>query len=133
MAAQLSLFDNELKSGSGTGVRVSLDYGKQLRDRGISRAVEHAEEVEEGWQAKALAFMRTYAETHHLFSGEMVRIESRGVVSEPAHLRAWGAVLVGAAKRGWIKEAGFVKVSNPKAHKTPATLWESLLFKGVKP
>ncbi len=57
----------------------------------------------------------------------MVRLEAKGIVPEPPSLRAWGAVLLSAAKRGWIRQVGYVHVDNPKAHKANAALWESCL------
>ncbi len=127
MPEQMTLFNNSDPAGPiSPGAE-----GIRRRDKGIKQAATHAEDVHDGWQTIAMGFMERYAMTHHLFSGEMVRLESKNIVPTPPSLRAWGSILVGAAKRGWIKEAGFVRVTNPKAHRTPATLWESLLNKEI--
>jgi hypothetical protein len=108
-------------------IQKSKPDGADLRDKGIARAVQHAEEIHEKWQAKALDFLYIFARNHDRFSGEMVRVESKGVVPDPPSLRAWGSVLLSGSKRGWIKQIDYIKVVNPKAHRTPAALWESLL------
>jgi len=57
---------------------------------------------------------------------EDVRISSEGIIEIPPSNRAWGGVIVRAVKSGLIKRIGFQNVNNPKAHKTPATLWETI-------
>jgi hypothetical protein len=114
---QLSFFD----------IQKQKPTGMDLRNRGIKRAVEHAEDIHDEWQAKALDFLYIYAKKHDKFSGEMVRQEAKGVVSDPPSLRAWGAILLQGARRGWISQVGYVQVNNPKAHRANAALWESNL------
>lgn len=101
--------------------------GEILRDKGIRRAVEHANDVHDAWQSRALDFLYLYAMTHEKFSGEMVRLEAKGIIPDPPSLRAWGFVMQNGAKRGWIRQVGYVQVDNPKAHKANAALWESVL------
>ena len=114
---QLSFFD----------VQKTKPSGEMLRDKGVRRAAEHAEEIHDDWQKKALDFLYIYARSHGRFSGEMVRQEGRGIIPEPPSLRAWGAVILSGAKHGWIRQAGYVHVDNPKAHRANAALWESLI------
>lgn len=115
---QLSFFD----------IKKSRSDGQILRDRGMKRALQHAEEVDEGWNVKALGFLYIYAKNHPgRFSGEMVRIEARGTVLEPPSLRAWGGILATGARRGWIRQVGYIHVDNPRAHRANAALWESCL------
>ena len=109
--------------------------GEILRDRGIQKALDHAEEVNaHRWQAKALDFLYLYALNHDHFSGEMVRMEAKGIVPDAPSARAWGAILLTGARKGWIRQAcdgdgepKTIKVYNPKAHKANAALWESLI------
>ena len=103
--------------------------GRHLRDKGIARAAQHAEDVEPDWQEKALDFLRTFAQERSLFSGEMVREASHASVPEPPHLRAWGAIMLTAAKRGWIVKDGYIQVQNPRAHRANAALWKSRIYK----
>ncbi len=126
---QLSFFDISKSKSIDADLRACPpeDEGSRRRDKGILKAAQHAEEIYDQWQMKALAFLETYAMNHHRFSGEMVRLEARGIVPEPPSLRAWGGILMGASKRGWIKQVGYVRVENPRAHKANAALWESCL------
>jgi len=102
--------------------------GADLRNRGMKRALQHAEELEEGWNVKALDFLYVYAKKNPgRFSGEMVRLEAKGIVPDPPSLRTWGAVLLQGSRRGWIKQVGYTKVTNPAAHQANAALWESLI------
>ncbi len=106
-----------------------FDEGKELRDKGIKQAAQHAEDEYENWHEKASQFLFNYARTHKEFpfSGEMVRNASRDKVPRPPSLRAWGSVMVYGLKVGWIKQVGYVKVVNPKAHRANAALWESCI------
>ena len=99
--------------------------GEDLRDRGMQQAIDHADEVVDGWSAIALKFVTHYALNNRTFSGEQVRIASRGVVPAPPHLRAWGGVMMKAAKMAIIRKCGYVQVDNPLAHKATAALWKS--------
>lgn len=102
--------------------------GETLRDAGIKKAVDHADEVKGGWSTLALTFVEHYAMNNSIFSGEKVRGASAGIVPEPPHLRAWGGVILKAAKRGIICKRGYVQVENPNAHRANATLWQSNIY-----
>lgn len=103
--------------------------GEILRDKGIKQAVNHAEEVEEGWQEKALGFLFIFIHSHGQFAIEDIRTQAErfSQVPEPPSKRAWGAIAREAAKRGWIKKMGYIQVRNPSAHCANANLWESCL------
>jgi len=105
--------------------------GRDLRDAGISQAAQHAEKHVTGWRERAMAFCKDYARRHGNFSCEDMRQAARGIVPEPPHLRAWGSVMVEAAKQGIIYQAGYIQVANPAAHRANAALWRSKIFKGV--
>ena len=109
--------------------QAAFDYleGMARRDKGMAKALTHAEDVEEDWGEKALKFLHQYAKTHREFSGEAVRAASRDKVLRPPSLRAWGAIMVKAAKHGWIKQVGYTKVLNPRAHRANAAVWRSCL------
>ncbi len=104
-----------------------FDYkkGQILRDKGIARAVSHANSQEPRWADKAYSFLLEFLDDHTTFLTEEVRREAIGSIPEPPSKRAWGGVVVRACKAGYIKKIGHKNVSNPAAHCTPATLWES--------
>jgi len=109
--------------------QAAFDYleGMARRDKGMAKALTHAEDVEEDWGEKALKFLHQYAKTHREFSGEAVRAASRDKVLRPPSLRAWGAIMVGGLKAGWIRQISFTKVKTPTSHMANAAWWESCI------
>lgn len=102
--------------------------GSALRDEGIQKAVDHANEKTEKWSDRALAFLKQYASTNSVFSGEQVRFAAGGVIPFPPHLRAWGGVMMSAARQGLIEKIGYIQVENPLAHRANAALWRSKIY-----
>jgi len=98
--------------------------GSAMRDIGIRKATQHANQVHEDWSDKAFYFLKWFVTRQHIeFMAEDVREASKNFVAEPPSKRAWGGVIVRAKKQGIIKSVGFRKVSNAKAHSAFATLW----------
>ena len=97
--------------------------GNQLRDKGIKQALESAENETENWGNLAYNFLLHYIKTNKEFMTEDVRIASFESVPQPPSNRAWGYVVVRAKKNDLITRKGYSCVKNPKAHRTPATLW----------
>jgi hypothetical protein len=104
-------------------VEHTLWDGRELRDRGIDKAVKHAELKDPHWKEKAYRFLVQYIDSHGEFMAEDVRMASSGVVPVPPSKRAWGGVIVRAARKGLIERVGFRSVKNAKAHCTPAAVW----------
>ena len=100
--------------------------GKELRDIGISHAIGHAEFKTPGWNEQAYLFLVGYIKTVNEFMAEDLRKASDGIVNTPPNLRAWGGVIVRAAKEKLIKRTGFRNVTNAKAHSTPASVWSKI-------
>lgn len=103
---------------------INDNNGAVLRDIGIQRSVHNAQKMDVSWTKKAYSFLVKYAEKHSTFMAEDVRLASEGIVPEPPSKRAWGYIFVMAKKEKLIESIGFKNVKNPKAHKTPATLWK---------
>jgi len=107
---------------------VPLDFeiqkAEKKRDDGIKRAADHAgKEWTEGAFEILKQFLRGWP-ADNLFMGEDVRFYAdRLGYSKPPHLRAWGAVLVRAAREGFILNAGSDKVKDPNGHRGFATRW----------
>ncbi len=109
---QVDIFSEEYQSG------------EYLRDVGITKAIDNADKKHENWSDLAYEFLRGYIEQHSEFMAEDLRAASTGTIPDPPSLRAWGGVIVRAVKEGLISRKEFRNVQNPKAHRTPATLWE---------
>lgn len=95
--------------------------GPELRDTGIKKAVEHADKVVESWSHMAYEHLKKYIVLHDEFMAEDLRYDSK--LPEPPSKRAWGGIMVRAAKSGLIYRVGFRAVKNPKAHCANASLW----------
>lgn len=101
-----------------------------LRDEGIRRAVDKADKVHEQWSDKAYYLLGEYIDliggAGACLTAEMVRFysEEQGL-PKPPDGRAWGAVMLKAARSGRIFRNGWVTASDPKSHGNPTTLWEA--------
>jgi|TARA_R110000764_G_scaffold50754_4_gene111483 hypothetical protein len=95
-----------------------------LKNKGINAAVDNANKTIKGWSQMAANFLIDYMESNDEFMAEDVRLASRGIVPEPPSKRAWGSIFSVAAKNNIIKRIGYNTVKNPKAHGTPASVWQ---------
>lgn len=98
--------------------------GELFRDQGISKALYSANRLHTDWTERAYLYLKFYIQTHREFMTEELREASYGIIPLPPSARAWGGVVLRAAKDGLIYNAGYRKVKNEKAHCTPATLWK---------
>ena len=105
---------------------LNLFSGEYLRDCGILQAQLSADNQTENWSQNAFNYLRLYIKHNKIFMTEDVRNSSEGVIDIPPNSRSWGGIIVRAVKSGLIKRIGFQNVTNPRAHKTPATLWEAV-------
>tara|TARA_R110000796_G_scaffold86897_1_gene187883 strand:- start:306 stop:677 length:372 start_codon:yes stop_codon:yes gene_type:complete len=106
-----------------TDKQLKLFQAKKFRDLGIKKSFENAEIHNKDWGKCAYLFLLEYIKTTKEFMAEDVRIASEGIIKQPPSKRAWGYIFVLAKKNKIIKSIGFSNVKNPKAHRTPATLW----------
>jgi len=113
----------EIVKDNITNKQLMLFQGNKLRDLGIKKSFENAESYNKHWGKCAYLFLLEYIKTTKEFMAEDVRIASEGIVKQPPSKRAWGYIFVLAKKNKIIKSIGFSNVKNPKAHRTPATLW----------
>ena len=98
--------------------------GKQLRDKGIHQAEQHANEVHESWSDKAYNYLKwVLPQIDGEFMTEDIRLMSENLIPEPPSKRAWGAIMVRAVKDKLIRKVGFGQVKNPKAHRANASIW----------
>ena len=100
-----------------------INNGTQLRDKGIKKALDSANDTHEKWSEKAYKFLVNYIKSNNQFMTEDVRLASEKEIPIPPSNRAWGGIVVRASKAGLISRVGFSIVKNAKAHKTPASVW----------
>ena len=100
-----------------------INDGSQLRDKGIKQAIDNADDTHDKWSDKAYSFLTKWIKTQYEFMTEDVRVASESAIPKPPSNRAWGGVILRAAKAGLINRVGFSNVKNAKAHRTPATVW----------
>ena len=100
-----------------------INNGTQLRDKGIKKALDNANNTHDKWSDKAYDFLLKYIKYQNQFMTEDVRVASEKAIPKPPSNRAWGSVILKAAKSGLINRVGFANVKNAKAHKTPASVW----------
>lgn len=106
---------------------------RAARDTGIAQAAEHADAVEDRWTDRAYAFLVQHAKEHTFFTVEQVRMRVAGILPDPPTSRAWGAVVLRAARAGIIAKNGHAEAEDPAVHCNMVTLWRSLLRAPVAP
>ena len=105
-----------------------INDGLQLRDKGIKKAIDNANDTHDKWSDKAYKFLLDYIKygegrDQYEFMTEDVRVASEKAIPKPPSNRAWGSVILRASRSGLINRVGFANVKNAKAHKTPASVW----------
>lgn len=105
--------------------QLSIDYesARRERDAGMSRALSHAERVNDGWSDVALAKLTIYARTHAQFTSYDFRQAYTGPESPTP--KAFGPVFLKAAKQGVIQRVGYQP--HPERHCSPTPAWRSLI------
>lgn len=100
--------------------------GEKRKQQGMQQAIDHANAVTPDWSNKARQFIiNRFLPLHKRFMTEDIRsFAAMHDFELPCHGRAWGGVVAALAKDLLIINIGTDKVKNPKAHRTPATVWE---------
>jgi len=93
--------------------------GAELRDKGIKQSIDNAGTP---WKEKALKFVLSYPGDEFMTEDVRQYAYRKGLEKPPSE-RAWGSIILRARKMGWVKFLRYDSVDNPKAHKTPATVW----------
>lgn len=107
-------------------IELNFDHASVNADNGMSVAALNADSKSARWTEDALSWVSVFvAYTQGRgFMAEEVRqyAHDRGL-PQPPSARAWGAVMIRAAKNGIIRAVGYGLTRNPQAHKTPARVW----------
>jgi len=101
-----------------------------LAEEAMRRAVEHANRVSQKWSERALSLVVEYATRHESFRTEHVRVSAELSGFEvPPSRRAWGSVMVVAARKNIIRRSGFaMSAQQGNSHPTPVAFWKSLIY-----
>lgn len=106
--------------------QMDLLNANDLREMGMTQALENADRQVENWGYKAMKHLLSFLAfqgSASFLAEDVRRFAKAGGLEEPPSERAWGGVFVRASRRGFIKSVGFGLTSNPSAHRTPANLW----------
>lgn len=105
--------------------QTSINFGRQLKEKGMKRSLESAERVNPGWQEKAYWHFKYWIRyQNHPFKMESFREWCKDLIPEPPSLRAFGPITARARKEGLIRHVGYAQVENPKAHRATSSLWQ---------
>ena len=91
------------------------------RDLGMARVQRAAEDAVASWTERAAAYLRDYSRSTH---GQPFLIEDAAEVARlpsPPNAKAWGPAAQLAARRGWIKRAGYAPART--SNRSPKCLW----------
>jgi hypothetical protein len=103
-----------------------LQLSLEARDKGIAKAIDHANQVHESWGEKAYGMFRDFIYKRKCeFMCEDFRHAVTGLLPNPPHNRAFGNVLMRAAKAGLIERVRYAPVRNVKAHRANASVWRT--------
>jgi hypothetical protein len=107
------------------GLFETLDLGNALKERGIMLAERNANAEHSGWSDKAFHLLCEFIKFTPRFRAEEARAyATEKGLEDPKSKRAFGAIILRAARAGLIKKTGHESVTNPKAHKAFAAVWE---------
>lgn len=104
--------------------QLDITFARKARDKGIKKAVDHADQVNPSWSQIAYGHFRTYvAQQKGPFLIEEFREWVKDLIDTPPSLRAFGALTMKAAREGLIRQVGFAKVRNERAHMANVAVW----------
>lgn len=127
LAYQPTLFDI-LKVEKKEAVVLDIKQARVERDKGIEKAITHADETVDQWSNRAFVFLLKFLNNHNgPFMAEEVRSYAALMDFElPPSNRAWGAIVLKAVRNGLIERCGIQQVKNKKAHCANAALWRQI-------
>jgi len=105
-----------------------MNEAQTLRDHGIERAINHADRVHANWSDNAFIALKNLVVLlgqGEFITSELVRshAEFHGLVTPPDK-RAWGSVMLRAARAKLIVKKGWTTATDPKVHCNPVSLWQ---------
>lgn len=104
--------------------QLNISFAIQARDKGIKRAVDHADRVNASWSEKVYNLLKDFVKRYSgPFQFEDFRLSIAGLIPEPPHKRAFGAIAAKAAREGLIRRVGYAPVKSVNCHRANASVW----------
>jgi hypothetical protein len=111
-------------------VQIELDWcgAKTNRDNGIKVSELNAESKYSGWSEYAIFWLKRFIENNPgEFQAEQFRVFALGLgLERPPSDRAFGGVMLRAARLGLIVKVGLKATSGVTAHQANAGLWQKV-------
>jgi hypothetical protein len=109
----------------GDDVQGKLDLSRALRDDGMQRAADHAEAVIPEWKELAYTRLLEFLGYHmgEFFSEDVRAFATGRGLPRPPDNRAWGHVMMRAARAGIIRKLRWDTAKDQKVHCNPVSVW----------
>lgn len=108
-----------------TRTQLDISFGRKARDKGMAKAITHADEVNPSWSERAYEHFKTFVGLQTKpFLIEDFREWVKDMIESPPSLRSFGALTMKAAREGLIKQVGYTKVKNARAHMANCAVWK---------
>lgn len=106
-------------------VQTVFDFnrGLELRDAGCAAVLAGAERDTPDWVSSALSILESFAKGKERFTSDDFRAFAAGILPDPPHYNAFGALFNAAAKAGMIQRVGFTKARRAPAHGRVLGVW----------
>lgn len=99
--------------------------GHALGIEGASRAIEHADRVEQGWSDLARGFMAGFIRQRPYFTSEDVWLAAEAAgIPRPPDRRAWGGIIQGFVNKKLIRKRGTGFSKLPHLHGNHIAVYE---------
>lgn len=108
--------------------QMTFEDGKNYRDRGIQKAIDHANENSLAWSHRAFIMLERFLMINgptFEFMGENIRIyaEQNGLEKPPTN-NAWGGIIRKAAHQNLIECVGFREAKTVSSHASARRVWK---------
>lgn len=113
--------------------QLTLDaqLAERRRDRGIERAATGAAQVDAEWAERMFEAVAICATALPEFICDDVWTFASAEDRAFPRPKALGAVILRAARRGWIARTDRVRLTaNARRHRSPVPVWRSLIWRG---
>lgn len=101
-----------------------IELSFEARDKGILQAITNADRAHENWSDKVYRlFLDFISRNSNPFQVEDFRDSITGLIEEPPSKRAFGHIVLRAARDGLITRVGYAPVKNVTAHRAFASVW----------